>query len=102
MEGAWNMGLRMALYETSYVNFFSPTGPSRLAVWNPKCSYICMNSLPKDSIVTTEEYFKERDLKIGENYKFALPNQRFVFTPESFEGLVEEFEKFVNEVGDSA
>jgi hypothetical protein len=97
MEGAWNMGLRMALYETSYVNFFSPNGPSRLAVWNPKCSYICMNSLPKDSIVTTEEYFKERDHKIGENYKFALPNQRFVFTPESFESIVQEFEKFVNE-----
>ena len=101
-EAAWNIGLRMALYETSFVNFFSPNGPSRLAVWNPKSSYICMNSLPENSIVTTEEYFKARDHKIGENYKFALPNQRFVFTPESFEGIVEEFEKFVNEVGDSA
>ena len=97
-EVSWNMGLRMALYESAYLNFFSPNGPSVLAAWNSKCSYISMNSLPKDSIVTTEEsYKKTRKQPIGENYRFALPNQRYVFTLESYEGIVEEFEHFVED-----
>ena len=94
-EGSWNMGLRMAFYESCYLNFFSPNGPSRLAVWNAKVSYISMNSLPKNSIVTTEEYFKARDHQVGENFKFSLPHQRYVYTPETYEGIVKEFEKFV-------
>ena len=96
-ECAWNMGLRMALYESAYLNYFSPNGPSRLAVWNSKVSYISMNSLPENSIVTTEEYYKIRDHQIGNNFKFALPNQRYVFTPESYHGIMQEFERFVDD-----
>ena len=95
-EVCWNIELRMALYESCFVNFFSPNGPQRIAVWNSKCSYICMNFLPKESIVTTEDYFKLRGIEIGKDYKFALPGQHLAWSSsETFENMVQEFESFI-------
>ena len=96
-EISWNIGLRMALYESAYLNFFSPNGPVELCTWNSKCSFISMNKLPEGSIVTTEESYKKREQPLDENHKFALPHQREVLTLESYEGFVEEFEHFVED-----
>jgi hypothetical protein len=96
-ECAWNIGLRASLYESAFLNFFPPTGPSQLAVYNPQCSYIQMNSLPEGSIVTTKEAYGLIDHPIGSNYKFATPNQRLCFKPDTFENMVSEFERFVKD-----
>ena len=96
-ECSWNAGLRMALYESSYLNFFTPNGPASFAVWNARCSYIIMNRLPKNSIVATEEFLEREGAPINENYKFALPNQRLVFKRDSYENIVAEFERFVDD-----
>ena len=93
-ECAWNIDLRASLYESAFLNFFPPTGPSQLAVYNPQCSYIQMNSLPKGSIITTKESYKLNRHPIGSDYKFATRNQRMYFKPDTFENLVSEFERF--------
>ena len=41
-ESSWNLGLRMALYEESYLNFAS-AGPAAIAKLNRKVRYINMN-----------------------------------------------------------
>jgi len=94
-ECAWNMGLRMALYESAYLNFFVPNGCMTLALLNPLCSYIFMNQLPKDSIVTNKEAYKKFGHIIGNNYKFANHRQRLCFKPDTFENIRIEFDHFV-------
>ena len=96
-EGSWNMGLRMALYESSYLNFFSPNGPATLASLNARCSYISMEWLDKDSMVTTEESLRVWGNPINENYKFALPHQRLVFKRDTYENILAEFKSFVDD-----
>ena len=50
-ESSWNLGLRMALYEESYLNFVS-AGPASIAQLNRKVRYISMINI----ILTTGEY----------------------------------------------
>ena len=89
----------MALYEASFLNFFAPNGPGQLATFMPNCSYIMMNALAEGSSVTTAEGIKARGYDIGENYRWATPDQRQVFKPDTFENIVNEFERFVEEFG---
>lgn len=96
-ECAWNMGLRIALYETAYLNFFVPNGCMVLASFNPRSSYIAMNQLPKDSIVTNEEAYKKGGHIIGDNYKFANQKQRLCFKPDTYENIKTEFDRFVKD-----
>ncbi|KZR90575.1 hypothetical protein [Synechococcus sp. MIT S9508] len=95
-ECSWNIGLRAAIYETAFLNFFVPNGCADLAVFNPTASYICMNMLPANSIITTEEAYKAVGHVIGEDYKFATDKQRLCFKPDSFENIKHEFDQFVS------
>ena len=96
-ECAWNMGLRMALYETAYLNFFVPNGCVVLTMFNPRCSYIAMNQLPKGSPVMNEEVYKKNNHVIGDNYKFANQRQRLCFKPDTYENIRTEFDRFVKD-----
>ena len=93
-ECAWNIELRMALYESSFLNFTAPTGPSHLLIYSSNCKYIMMNNGNTKSILNTSSTLQESNLKYGEGFKFAKNDQRLVYKPDSFENIVEEFEKF--------
>lgn len=93
----WNIGLRMAIYEAAYVNFFVPNGCGALAVFNPRCSYIQLNLLPVGSIVTTEESYKRIGHEIGTHYKFANQKQRLSFKPDNYDNILYEFNLFVSD-----
>ena len=96
-ECSWNMGLRMALYEKSFVNFFVASGPLMLASGNERVRYIAMNMLPKDSLVTTEEAYRKVKHNIGDNYKWAWPKQHLVYKPDTYKNILSEFKDFTNE-----
>jgi hypothetical protein len=94
-ECAWNIGLRIALYELAYLNFFSPNGCIVLAMFNKNCSYIAMNMLPIGSSITTAEAYRKVGHKIGENYKFSNSRQQLCFKSDNFNNIKSEFEQFV-------
>jgi len=96
-ECAWNMGLRMALYESAFLNLFVPNGCLSIALYNYRCSYICMNNHPEGSIVMTEKVAKELGQTIGANHKFATPNQRLSYKPDSYDNILEEFKLFLKD-----
>jgi hypothetical protein len=98
-ECAWNMGLRMSLYESSFLNFFVPNGCSYLAVFNPRCSYIVMNCLPEGSVVvkSKESAYFLNDHDFGSSYKFATQDQRMCFETDTYENMVSAFERFVED-----
>jgi hypothetical protein len=96
-ECAWNLGLRMSLYESSFLNLFSPGGCAALVAFNPKCSYIIMDHQAKGSIINTKEALENIGLSVGSSYKFALPNQRISYKAETFENIRYEFEQFLKD-----
>ena len=95
-EAAWNMMLRMALYERVYLNFFVTGGPLTLAFMNPQTSYIAMNALPEGSEITNKEAYKKIGYDVGTNYKFSTENQKLVYDTDSYDNIVSEFECYVN------
>jgi hypothetical protein len=94
---AWNIGLRASLYEFAFQNLFVSNGCVLLAVFNPTCKYILMNFQAEESIVAVEENFKKMGIQYGDNYKFATPGQVLNYTPDTFENIVFEFEKFLKD-----
>ena len=96
-ECAWNICLRMSLYESAFLNFFVSNGCSALTAYSPKHNYIIMNFYPEESMVTTEEARQKTGMDIGDNYKFATPGQWLIYKPDTFENIVYEFERFVRE-----
>jgi hypothetical protein len=98
-ECAWNLGLRAALYESAFVNFFVPNGCFVLVLFSTTCSYIGMNFLPAGSIVTTAAAYAQIGHTIGENYKFAQPRQRLCFREDSLANIVAEFDRFERDFG---
>jgi hypothetical protein len=102
-ECAWNLGLRMALYEAAFLNFSVTNGPVMLVTFNPRCSYISMNYLSAaGSLIDTPEGYEQQGLTIGESYKFATPRQRLVYKPDTYENIVFEFELFLKQCSDNS
>ena len=95
-EAAWNMMLRMALYELVYLNFFVSGGPLSLAIMNPKCSYIAMNLFAEGSVIDTKDAYKKIGYDVGTNYKFSTENQKLVYDTDSYDNIVSEFECYEN------
>ena len=95
-EAAWNMMLRMAIYERVYLNFFVGGGPQLLAAMNPKCSYIAMNLFPEGSVVDTKDIYKNIGYDLGPNFKFSTKNQKLVYETDSYDNILSEFECYVN------
>lgn len=91
-EPCWNLLLRMAIYEKSYVNYFVPNGPEMLATLNVRTSYIMLNLVPvKGSKVNTEDALK---IFNKSDYKFSTKYQKLIFKKDSFENLVKSFIDF--------
>lgn len=90
----WNVGLRIALFELSFLIFGGPNGPMALAIHNTSCSFILMNMLPEGSSVTTKESYKRIGYEIGENWRFLNEKQKISYLPDNFENIKLEFELF--------
>ena len=95
-EAAWNMMLRMALYERVYLNFIVGGGPEKLLSFNPECSYIAMNLFPEGAAVDLKESIKQAGFFAGPNYKFKTKKHKLVYETDSYENILTEFESFVN------
>ena len=98
-ECAWNMGLRMALYESAYLNFFVSNGCIVLALFNPDCSYIALDQLPK-GINNSEDEYKKMYESYGRtlgDHQFSNQRQRLCFKPDTYENIRTEFDRFVKD-----
>jgi hypothetical protein len=90
-ECCWNMGLRVALYETAHLNFFGNNGCVVLGMFNENINYILMNGLPKDSVVVTEEVLEKNNMLNITRYQFSTNKQKFCMKTDNFENIKEQF-----------
>ena len=92
-EGApINLELRMALYERSYLNLGSSSGPMALFVLNEKTPYLIFKILTPDVPQATTEWLTNLGIEIGaERHSFASPFQKLVWEDDDLDIIRREF-----------
>jgi hypothetical protein len=100
IEFIWNIPLRAALYEQTYINLFVNNGPAALSMHNSKsrCLVFKMITEGADSSSSTR-FFKTHGLEIGKPAFFAGTFNRWVWKNDNFDIIIEEFEKIEKEIG---
>ena len=91
----WNVGLRLALYELSFVSIFGPGGAGAIMLYDSECPCILINAIVEESIVSTSMAYERAGIKEGDQWSF-LPRHQFVsYKKETVHNLITEFEWFI-------
>ncbi len=94
-EVCWNMELRMALYEQSYVNLFVSSGPATLCMYNDNTSYVTFKMIVEAYNVTSETSYERIGFPVGAQIPGATPFRRVVWSSEdNFQTIRREFDIF--------
>lgn len=94
----WNVGLRMALYELSFINIFGPGGAGAIMLNNPECTCIMINSIVEESISSNSEAYAMAGISKGDQWSFLPKKQYISYKKETYENLVFEFEEHVKRI----
>lgn len=85
-QAAWNVALRLALYEQAHVCLAIGQGPMELAWYSEACRYVTfveIDSAPQ----TTVEQLAACGIQAGATPPFAKPWQRWVWKPDKIEHI---------------
>jgi hypothetical protein len=98
-EAAWNVGLRMALYQRAFLNMGVNNGPMGLCWLNETTRYATLKMAPAGVPQTTPESFRDLGFEMGRSLPFATPFQQLVWEDDTrdviervFAGLVARIE----------
>ena len=87
---AWNLELRMGLYEAAWLNVAIMHGPLELCWYNEQARYLLF--IPVGTTrVTNPEFLIESGLEVGTDLAFAKPWQRLVWGPDVASSIAREF-----------
>lgn len=91
-EASWNLDLRMALYESAYVNLLVNNGPHGLCLFSDSCRYVMFKILTPSVRQTTEAYMRFLGFEIGLTPPFAGPLHKWVWEDDRLDVIEREFE----------
>jgi len=98
-EASWNVGLRMALYESSYLNLGVNNGPLLMAALSDQTRVLVFKIITPSVPQTTEEFMRQLGFQIGGQLPFATPFQRLVWEDDTLEVIEREFTAMVARMG---
>ena len=94
-EAAWNVGLRMALYQQAFVNMGVNTGPMGLCWLNETTRYATLKMAPSGVPQTTLDFFRHLGFEPGRSLPFATPCQQLIWEEDSREAIDHAFTDLV-------
>jgi len=97
---AWNLGLRMALYECAYINLVVTSGPMELCVLNPLCSYLFFKVEVSSTKLASIETLRQMGFEKNTTPSFATPFQKWVWEDDRRDVIAREFEAMVARIED--
>ncbi|UAA39507.1 hypothetical protein KIH87_03890 [Paraneptunicella aestuarii] len=97
-EACFNVELRMAIYELSYVNLGVNNGPMHLCALSPTCRYIMYKQVTEDYAHTSTQSFIDRGFTIGGDFAGANQWQKLVWADDDAPVIQESFERLVAEI----
>ena len=93
---AWNLTLRMALYERAYLNLGVSTGPMALCWFNPAIRYIMFKVITPSVPQATPAYLRSLGFEPGRALPFSGPFQKWMWQGgDSLEEIETEFAAMV-------
>jgi hypothetical protein len=103
-EAAWNVGLRMALYEASYLCLGVNNGPMALCWLSTSVRYLTFKMLTPSVPQSSEPFLRLRGFAPDGSLSFAGPFQRWVWEDDNLEVIEREFAAMANRIdrGDDA
>lgn len=91
-EGCWvadvvcfNVELRMALYQRSYLNLGVNNGPMHLCAMNSKVDYLMYKQVVEEYPHSSLQSFIDRGFQLGGNFPDATKTQKFIWEDDNFE-----------------
>lgn len=91
-EACWNIDLRAALYETSYLNLGVNNGPFALCWLNEKCRYIMFKIVTDEVPQTNSRVLANRGFNLGEKPPFSTPYQSWVWENDTIDVIKYNFQ----------
>jgi hypothetical protein len=91
-EAVWNVELRVALYELSYLNMCVNNGPAALLYYHKNTRYLLLKFVVPSVYGCSEEYFTSKGLRTGKSFPWATPLQKIVWEDDTYEVIKREFE----------
>ncbi|OGO93217.1 MAG: hypothetical protein A3F41_07285 [Coxiella sp. RIFCSPHIGHO2_12_FULL_44_14] len=100
-EPCWNVGLRAALYDASFINLGVNNGPMILCWLNEQCRYITFKMKAAGVPQTTDAAFRTHGFEIGKSLPFAKPYQKWVWEDDREDVIQKEFHNLCNLIQNS-
>ena len=97
-EACFNVELRMAIYELSYVNLGVNNGPMHLCALSPSCRYIMYKQVTEDYAHTSTQSFIDRGFTIGGDFAGANRLQKLVWEDDDLNVIQTSFERLVADI----
>ena len=95
-EVVWNMELRSALYELSYLNMSVNNGPAHLCALNRKTRIIIYKIIAPSAGGASVDYLRSCGIEPGSQFKTLTPFQRWVWEDDKFEIIQKTFRDMCN------
>jgi hypothetical protein len=87
----WNIELRTALYELSYLNLFVNNGPAALSRLNRYSRSLTFKMITPTAYATREQYFHASGLRPGNQLSSVSHYHRMVWADDTAETIIKEF-----------
>ena len=92
-EAAWNVPLRMALYERAFMNLGVNNGPMGLAWLNARVCYATLKIETADVPQSSLGFIRSFGFELGKSLPFATPVQEWVWEDDTEEAITKTFER---------
>ena len=96
----FDIDLRFALYELSYLNMFVNNGPSVAATLNIKIKYLLFKILAPSIPHCTKEFIEWQGFTYGETPRYSNKYQKWVWAEDDSQILISEFNAMVKVIND--
>jgi hypothetical protein len=97
-EAAWNIALRMALYERAFVNLGVNNGPMGLAWLNARVCYATLKLETADVPQSSLRFIRSFGFELGKSLPFATPLQEWVWEDDTQEAITRAFERLTERI----
>jgi hypothetical protein len=97
-EAAWNIALRMALYERAFLNLGVNNGPMGLAWLNARVCYATLKIETADVPQSSLGFIRSFGFEAGKSLPFATSLQEWVWEDDTQEAITRAFERLTERI----
>jgi hypothetical protein len=97
-EAAWNVPLRMALYERALINLGVNNGPMGLAWLNARVCYATLKIETADVPQSSLGFIRSFGFEPGKSLPFATPLQEWVWEDDTEEAITKTFRQLAERI----